>query len=109
VVREGEFTQLQLRPDADLSRMPPAWRELPVAQTEELLLREPREHGAEVTYEHDARAAIAAAQEGATAVLLRAVEPETLQRVADAGQRLPQKTTYFYPKVPAGLVIRALD
>jgi uncharacterized protein (DUF1015 family) len=24
---------------------------------------------------------------------------------ADAGKRLPQKSTYFYPKTPAGLVI----
>jgi uncharacterized protein (DUF1015 family) len=109
VVRGGSFTQLQLRTDADLSALPPAWRELPVAQAEELLLREVRDAGAEVTYEHDTAAAIAAAERGATAVLLRAVEPETLRRVADAGERLPQKTTYFYPKVPAGLVVRSLD
>ena len=50
-----------------------------------------------------------ATETGATALLLRAVDPETLRRVADAGERLPQKTTYFYPKVPAGLVVRPLD
>ena len=42
-------------------------------------------------------------------MLLRAVDPATLCAVADGGERLPQKTTYFYPKVPAGLVIRSLD
>jgi uncharacterized protein (DUF1015 family) len=109
VVRDGRYEQLQLRPDADLAGVKPAWRELPVAQAEELLLREVRDSGAEITYEHDTNAALAAAQEGATAVLLRAVDPETLRRVADAGERLPQKTTYFYPKVPAGLVVRPLD
>jgi hypothetical protein len=108
-VRGGSFTQLQLRADTDLSALRPAWRELPVAQAEELLLREAREAGAQVSYEHDTSAAIAAAERGATAVLLRAVDPETLRRVADAGERLPQKTTYFYPKVPAGLVVRSLD
>jgi uncharacterized protein (DUF1015 family) len=46
---------------------------------------------------------------GRSAILLRAVDPQTLRTVADAGERLPQKTTYFYPKVPAGLVIRSLD
>ena len=109
IVRDGHFTRLQLREGADVSALPSAWRELPVAQAEELLLRDAREAGAEIIYEHDTSAAIAAAESGATAVLLRAVDPQTLQRVADSGERLPQKTTYFYPKVPAGLVVRALD
>jgi len=37
------------------------------------------------------------------------VDPATLRRIADAGEKLPQKTTYFFPKVPAGLVVRTLD
>ena len=109
VVREGRYEQLQLRADADLTNVRPAWRDLPVAQAEELLLREAREAGAEIAYEHDTNAALAATESGATVLLLRAVDPETLRRVADAGERLPQKTTYFYPKVPAGLVVRPLD
>ena len=109
IVRDGHYTQLQLRAEADLSALPSAWRDLPVAQAEELLLRGARDVGAEITYEHDTNAAITAAESGATAVLLRAVDPQTLQRVADSGERLPQKTTYFHPKVPAGLIVRALD
>jgi hypothetical protein len=109
VVRAGRYEQLQLKADADLSSVRPAWRELPVAQAEELLLREVRNSGAEIAYEHDTNAALAATETGATALLLRAVDPETLRRVADAGENLPQKTTYFYPKVPAGLVVRPLD
>jgi uncharacterized protein (DUF1015 family) len=80
-----------------------------VAQAEELLLREARDAGAEIAYEHDTNAALAATETGATAVLLRPVDAETLRRVADLGERLPQKTTYFYPKVPAGLIVRALE
>src|SRR5437762_3509794 len=109
VVRDGHYEQLTLKENADLSSVRPAWRELPVAQAEELLLRDAREAGAEIAYEHDTGAALAAAEAGATAVLLRAIDPNTLRRVADAGERLPQKTTYFYPKVPAGLVVRPLD
>jgi uncharacterized protein (DUF1015 family) len=109
VVRDGRYEQLTLKEGADLSSLRPAWRELPVAQAEELLLREAREAGAEIAYEHDTNAALAATETGATALLLRAVDPNTLRRVADAGERLPQKTTYFYPKVPAGLVVRSLD
>jgi uncharacterized protein (DUF1015 family) len=29
--------------------------------------------------------------------------------VADAGERMPHKSTYFYPKLPAGLVMNPLD
>lgn len=105
----GRFLRLEPRADADLAALPAAWRRLPVAVTDELLLGGARESGADVTYEHDTARAIAAAAGGATAILLRAVDPLTLRAVADAGERLPQKTTYFYPKVPAGLVIRSLD
>ena len=109
VARDGRYRQLRVRPGADLSAVRPAWRELPVALAEELLLKTARERGVEISYEHDLERAIAAAEQGATAILVRAVDPATLQRIADAGERLPQKTTYFYPKVPAGLVVRALD
>ena len=109
LVRAGRFTRLEPRADADRSRMPAAWRELPVALAEELLLKDARAAGAEVEYEHDTDRAIARAQGDVTAVLIRAVAPKTLRAVSDAGERMPQKTTYFYPKVPAGLVIRPLD
>ena len=109
LVRDGRFTRLEVRPDADLARLPNAWRELPVAIAEELLVKPAREAGAEITYEHDTERAIAAATAGRTAILLRAVAPATLRAVSDAGERMPQKTTYFYPKVPSGLVIRSLD
>ncbi len=109
LVRDGSFTRLEPRAGADLSGLPPAWRELPVAIAEELLLRLAREAGAEITYEHDTESAIDEARGGRSAILIRAVDPATLRAVADAGERLPQKTTYFYPKVPTALVIRSLD
>jgi uncharacterized protein (DUF1015 family) len=108
LVRNGAFTALTPKADLDLSAMPESWRTLPVAQAEELLVQPARALGGEVTYEHDTEKAIAAARDGTTTVLLRAVEAETLKKVADSWERLPQKTTYFYPKVPAGLVLRPL-
>ncbi|MEX2046285.1 MAG: DUF1015 domain-containing protein, partial [Chloroflexota bacterium] len=98
VARDGVFRSLTPRSSTDLSALPTAWRTLPVALAEELLVEPAREAGAEITYEHDTERAMAAG----TAILLRAVDPPTLRRVADAGEKLPQKTTYFYPKVPAG-------
>lgn len=108
LVRNGTFTALTPKADLDLSAMPESWRTLPVAQAEELLVEPARTLGGEVTYEHDADKAIAAAHNGTTTVLLRPVEAKTLKNVADSWERLPQKTTYFYPKVPAGLVLRPL-
>jgi len=108
LVRNGAFTELVPKPELDLSAMPESWRTLPVAQAEELLIEPARKLGGEVTYEHDLEKAIAAARDGATTVLLRAVSADTLKKVADSWERLPQKTTYFYPKVPAGLVLRPL-
>ena len=104
VAQGGRFRALTPRPSIDLSALPDAWRTLPVALAEEFLMKPAREAGAEITYEHDTERAIGAG----TAILLRAVDPLTLQRVADAGEKMPQKTTYFYPKVPAGLVVRTL-
>ena len=105
VARGGAFRALTPRTSADLSGVPAAWRTLPVALAEELLVKPAQAAGAEITYEHDTERAIAAG----TAILLRAVDPQTLRRVADAGEKMPQKTTYFFPKVPAGLVVRTLD
>ena len=108
LVRNGAFTALTPKAEMDLSAMPESWRTLPVAQAEELLVEPARRLGGQVTYEHDTDVAIAAARDGVTTILLRAVEAETLKKVADSWERLPQKTTYFYPKVPAGLVLRPL-
>jgi len=108
LVRNGTFTELVPKPGLDLTAMPESWRTLPVAQAEELLIEPARKLGGEVTYAHDLETAIGAARDGATTVLLRAVSADTLKKVADSWERLPQKTTYFYPKVPAGLVLRPL-
>lgn len=108
LVRDGALTRLEPRADVDLSTLPESWRTLPVAQAEALLVEPARQAGAEVRYEHDGDRAIDAATGEACAVLLRAVDAQALQKVADAWERLPPKTTYFYPKVPAGLVARPL-
>jgi uncharacterized protein (DUF1015 family) len=38
------------------------------------------------------------------AFILGGVNPESIKLIADAGDRMPRKSTYFYPKAPAGLV-----
>jgi uncharacterized protein (DUF1015 family) len=43
------------------------------------------------------------------AFLLKPPQPEMVKAVADAQDRMPSKSTYFYPKLPASLVINPLD
>jgi uncharacterized protein (DUF1015 family) len=45
----------------------------------------------------------------ALAFFLNATPPERVLEVADAGERMPQKSTFFYPKLPTGLVMYPLD
>jgi uncharacterized protein (DUF1015 family) len=46
---------------------------------------------------------------GAVALYLNPLAPEDVFRVTEAGEVLPQKSTYFHPKLPTGLLFRALD
>jgi len=43
------------------------------------------------------------------AFLLNPPRPEMVKAVADAQDRMPSKSTYFHPKLPAGLIINPLD
>jgi uncharacterized protein (DUF1015 family) len=43
-------------------------------------------------------------QEYQLAFIVNPVKPGTIKAIADAGDRMPRKSTYFFPKVPAGLV-----
>jgi len=43
------------------------------------------------------------------AFLLNPAQPGMVKAVADAQDKMPSKSTYFYPKLPAGLIINPLD
>jgi uncharacterized protein (DUF1015 family) len=58
----------------------------------------------------EAAAAVAAEPEStAVALLLRAPSVAEVEAVAAAGETMPQKSTYFYPKLLDGLVFHPLD
>jgi uncharacterized protein (DUF1015 family) len=108
---------LRLRPDADLSRVRdlpahPAVRDLAVAIADTVVIRTVAAqllNGAPALgYTADAAEARAAAcgAECAFAVLLPPTRMDQVRRVADAGQVMPQKSTFFAPKIPTGVVIR---
>ncbi|MCW2925211.1 MAG: hypothetical protein JWM98_2615 [Thermoleophilia bacterium] len=41
--------------------------------------------------------------------LMRGADPAAIHAVAEAGELLPQKSTYYFPKVPTGVAFRAVD
>jgi uncharacterized protein (DUF1015 family) len=46
---------------------------------------------------------------GSLALYLNAATPEEVFRVTEAGEVMPQKSTFFYPKLPTGLVLRLFE
>ena len=65
----------------------------------------------EVDYRHDALHVAEMVAKGAAdaAILLRPASIDQIDTVAEAGLRMPQKTTFFQPKPLTGLVFRSLD
>jgi uncharacterized protein (DUF1015 family) len=64
-----------------------------------------------ISYTRDEAAALSAVASGEAQFALFQNPPSVaqVQAVALAGERMPQKSTYFYPKVLSGLVINPLD
>jgi len=67
--------------------------------------------GAEVRYVHDWRSAVSAVTAGGVeaAVLLRPVTVDQISDWAHSRQRMPPKSTYFYPKPRTGMVFRTVE
>ena len=65
----------------------------------------------DVAYHHDADHALALVDKGEAqaAILLRPTTVAQISAAAAAGRRLPQKSTFFYPKPRTGLVFRTLS
>lgn len=94
-----------------------AWNELDVAVAHALVLEdllglnaEDMTAGTHIRYTRDAQQALAAVQEGDAhlALLLNPTRVRQVCDVAGAGDKMPQKSTYFYPKLITGLVMNPL-
>lgn len=64
-----------------------------------------------VDYSPDHAAIVAQVRRGEQqlAILLKPFPLEPFREIVSAGNRLPPKSTFFYPKLPTGLVINRLD
>jgi hypothetical protein len=93
---------------------PAVWRRLDVAVLQHVVLKaclgideSAVAAGEVVSYTEDAEQARAAVERGRArlAFLLNPTPVDQILAVADAGERMPQKSTYFYPKLATGLVL----
>ena len=65
----------------------------------------------ELSYQHGVDNVLALVDKGEAqaGILLRPVSVEQMEAAAGGGRRLPEKTTFFYPKLVSGLVFRRLS
>ena len=112
---------LTAKKDAIASAMPSdrsaPWRELDVAILGEIVLTRvlgidtAAVRSGAIAYTPDASEALTALRErrAELALILNPTKVEQVLAVADAEDDMPQKSTYFYPKLPTGLVLHPFD
>lgn len=117
-LQPGSLVILKKRQDISLEAMMPgnrsqAYREFGVSILNHIILDVVLSEAKDldVAYTVDLKEAYQQIKEGKyqLAFLLNPPQPEMVEAVADAQDRMPSKSTYFYPKLPAGLVINPLD
>lgn len=109
-----DLDALSDRIEADASK---AWKQLGVTVLHRVILeqavgldRQLQDDGEHITYTKDPREAIQSVIDGraSLACLPDAPTPEVVQQIADQGDTMPHKSTYFYPKLLTGLVLSDL-
>jgi uncharacterized protein (DUF1015 family) len=122
-VAKDVFATLALRADVDLDDLIPerrsaAYKQLDVAilhaaVLERLLGVEARalEEETNVVYTGDVRRGAAAIASGSEQILLvlRPTSAADVVRVADDGEKMPQKSTDFYPKLLTGMILSVME
>jgi uncharacterized protein (DUF1015 family) len=117
-LKPGSLVVLKKREDISLEAMMPvdrsqAYREFGVSILNHIILDKllGLTSKEDVAYTVDFKEAYQQVKEGKyqLAFLLTPPQPEMIKAVADAQDRMPSKSTYFYPKLPAGLIINPLD
>lgn len=117
-LKEGAVIGLRLRPDMHIKAvMPPghsdAYNKLEVSILQHLVLDKliALDKGVSIVYTPNAKAAVDMVSKGdyQLAFILNPIPLSAIKAVADANDRMPGKSTYFYPKLPTGLVINRLE
>jgi uncharacterized protein (DUF1015 family) len=120
----GRMALLKLKPNADLAKHPTlGQRPKAVRSTDAAILHSgilehllgisvaAQEKKTNLLYLQDPRQGLGAVErgEGQVLFLMNPTPVTQVREVAEAGEVMPQKSTYFYPKVLTGLTIHTLD
>ena len=104
--------------DAALEGKPEPYRRLDTAVLEALLLKGAlrmsdddidHKNGLDYSKSFDDAVAAVTSERADAAFFMRATPVERVREVAEAGESMPPKSTYFFPKVPTGLVFNPLE
>lgn len=114
----GRMTALRLRHSASLLKEMPqnrsqAYKRLEVSIVQHLLIDWLLAHDKNVSVSYSPNALqvrkLVESRQYQLAFLLNPIPVSVIKTVADAGDRMPGKSTYFYPKLPTGLVMNRLE
>ena len=109
-LQSGKKLVCELKADADLGEFgrdrDDAVARLDIARIDALVVAPLKEHTAgTISYSADLEEVEVRLNDGASAaVIVRPTGVDDVVRIADAGAVMPQKATYFVPKVPSGMV-----
>ena len=104
--------------DQAMPGKPEAYRRLDTAVLESLILEGPIgmteddiSHLNGLAYSKDSDEALQRIESGEAdaAFILRGTPIDQVRQVAEAGETMPPKSTFFYPKIPTGLLINPLE
>jgi uncharacterized protein (DUF1015 family) len=104
--------------DAALADKPDAYRQLDTGVLEALLLKgalglsdDDISHLNDFGYARDAEQALELVESGSydVAFVMRPTPVATVRDVAASGENMPPKSTYFFPKIPTGLLFNPLE
>ncbi len=122
VYTAGKFYTFTLRDESLMDHLidgrSPDWKRLDVAILHAAILERllgidatALEEQRNITYTRDPDEAIRAVDSGAEQIffLLNPTSPQEVIRVADHGEKMPQKSTDFYPKLLTGLVLSKME
>lgn len=102
----GKFYSLSLKKYSSLNKIPDKiYKQLDTYVFHHLVLPLLKIDGP-IEYTHNLSEAKKMAGSGKAAFLLKAVSLDEVLRISSKGFKLPQKSTYFYPKVLSGVAIR---
>jgi len=119
--RSGRTRVARLRADVDHAAAFPAgssdaWRSIDVAVLQELILSplldiHPDRPGTleRLRFSKDAHETLRLAEEHDAVFVVNPTRMDQVASVALAGETMPQKSTYFYPKLLSGLLFKRLD